>query len=84
MVNISNLLTASLLAAAAIGSNVHRTQSVTSQCGDAVDELSAKGLANLEKWTKTHPPTCPCTLENAVVRREWYEPCLAAVLDEAS
>jgi hypothetical protein len=74
--NVSNLLVASLFAVAAVGSNVHRAEAATSQAGDAVDALSAKGLANLAAWTRSHPPAGRCTVENAAVRREWYEPSL--------
>jgi hypothetical protein len=70
--SVSNILTASLFAVAAVGSNIYRAES-DSYGGDEVDALSAAGLAKLKEWTSSNPPAGNCTLENAVIRREWYE-----------
>lgn len=73
LANVSNLLVASLFAVAAVGSNIHRGGN-SSYGGDEVDAISAEGLAKLKEWTRSNPPTGNCTLENAAIRREWYEP----------
>lgn len=72
LANVSNLLVASLFAIGAVGSNIHRAED-GSYGGDEVDALSAEGLAKLKEWTSSNPPANNCTLENAVIRREWYE-----------
>ncbi|KFY00717.1 hypothetical protein V490_01234 [Pseudogymnoascus sp. VKM F-3557] len=70
LASVSNILTASLFAVAAVGSNIYRAES-DSYGGDEVDALSAAGLAKLKEWTSSNPPAGNCTLENAVIRREW-------------
>ncbi|KAI9641430.1 hypothetical protein NHQ30_010237 [Ciborinia camelliae] len=40
---------------------------------DAVDELSAKGLAKLAAYQAAHDPNNPCTIKNAIKRREWSD-----------
>lgn len=75
LANVSNFLVASLFALVAVGSNTHRSGN-SSYSGDEVDAISAEGLAKLKEWTKSNPPTGNCTLENAVIRREWYESAL--------
>lgn len=70
--NVSNLLVVALFAIAATGANVHRAKNGT-YGKDEVDALSAEGLAKLKEWTRSNPPAGNCTLENAVIRREWYK-----------
>ena len=72
LTNVSSLLMASLFAVAAVGSNIHRAED-GSYGGDEVDAISAEGHAKLKAWTSSNPPAGNCTLENAVIRREWYE-----------
>ncbi|OBU00937.1 hypothetical protein VE01_00809 [Pseudogymnoascus verrucosus] len=70
LASVSNILVASLFATTVVGSSVHRPEN-GNHGGDAVDAISAKGLAKLKAWTKSNPPAGNCTLENAVIRREW-------------
>lgn len=72
LASVSNLLVASLFATTVVGSSVHRAEN-GNHGGDEVDAISAKGLAKLKAWTRSNPLAGNCTLENAVIRREWYE-----------
>lgn len=40
---------------------------------DVVDELEAETMPKVEEWMASKTSASNCTLENAAVRREWYD-----------